>query len=493
MQAANILIDTTNTLQQTRNAPQRQDPVDHSRAGASFLDHLRSEVAKTDVSEEKNDRSVSTDSRQQRSTSVNTKDSQESTVTSQRNMEKTEQSGYSEKTENIPHGRNNEKTEKDVRTKGHKTENLPAGGSSASGTESASRSLVLPAEHTEQRIEKTDGKKNHILLKQHAKEAPVQKKDTAEVSAENIVWLAGTVTPQSEKRTVPEDGKKNKHASPGDAKNSVQAILDSAQELSVKDPAQFLRQLGTDGQNKSEKEKTDTKQDKIKKTEKVDPKAVFTVTDLRTEASVEPQIKTNTPRKSDLAADIKYNGQNGVQMTLNLSDRISQNILSSSGQAAGATGSNFQAMLANQIRNSAADFVRAGSIVLRDNNVGHISLVLHPESLGNVKINLQLTDKVIAGHITVASREAYDAFRESIDSLRQAFTQNGFDGAAFDLSWSGQGTSGYGNGGNGNRDAAELQHRSVEVYGDYASAGTAISGTETMSPSTGGYSVNIVA
>ena len=49
-------------------------------------------------------------------------------------------------------------------------------------------------------------------------------------------------------------------------------------------------------------------------------------------------------------------------------------------------------------------------------------------------------EKKIAGRITVASREAWDAFSDSMDSLIAAFSGEGFDtGGGFDLSWAGRG------------------------------------------------------
>ena len=107
--------------------------------------------------------------------------------------------------------------------------------------------------------------------------------------------------------------------------------------------------------------------------------------------------------------------------------------------AAGGSEASFGAMLSNQLQNNAAEFVRTGSIILRDGNVGTINLVLHPESLGNVKISLELNDKLVSAQIQVASEEAFQAFKDSISSLKQAFAESGFDTGAFDLSWAGNG------------------------------------------------------
>ena len=69
----------------------------------------------------------------------------------------------------------------------------------------------------------------------------------------------------------------------------------------------------------------------------------------------------------------------------------------------------------------------------------------HPESLGNVKISLELSDKVITGKILVSSQEAFKAFNSTQDNLRNAFIENGFDAANFDVAYSNHG-QGFSNG-----------------------------------------------
>lgn len=113
------------------------------------------------------------------------------------------------------------------------------------------------------------------------------------------------------------------------------------------------------------------------------------------------------------------------------------------GEAAPSGERAFASLLSEQLKANSGEFVRAGQIVLRDGNAGTIRLTLHPESLGNVKISLELgQDRKISGKIEVASKEAFDAFSESLGSLDEAFREGGFDTAGFDLSWSGQGNPG---------------------------------------------------
>lgn len=170
---------------------------------------------------------------------------------------------------------------------------------------------------------------------------------------------------------------------------------------------------------------------KEKKTFALDKDGKITVEDLRTEDSKE----INTEKKSDLKiTEIKQTSENTATMTMELNQDANANVLSMNNQTAASNGSNFQAMLNNQIQNNAPEFVKAGNIVLKDNNQGTINLVLHPDDLGNVKIHLSLDGKTLSGHITVATKEALQVFKDNSETLREAFIKNGFDTANFDVS-----------------------------------------------------------
>ena len=217
------------------------------------------------------------------------------------------------------------------------------------------------------------------------------------------------------------------------------------------------------------------------------------VTDLRTERqAVAPETEKAVGKAQQKnGADFAFAQKDGasVQMTMDMvgAADAGKNITSANTQTAAAHGSNFQAMLANAVQENAPDFVRAGSIVLRDGNQGAINVILRPESLGNVKISLSLSDKVITGQITVQSQEAYNAFRDSIDTLRAAFAQSGFEAQGFDLSFA------------GNQQFAQSQQdwqnpefavRADKSYGDFV-AGEVESDMADYAVSD--YGVNIVA
>jgi hypothetical protein len=109
-------------------------------------------------------------------------------------------------------------------------------------------------------------------------------------------------------------------------------------------------------------------------------------------------------------------------------------------------GRNFEDFLARELhQNLNGDIVRHASVALRDGGEGIIRLSLRPESLGNVKIRLEMADNKVTGHIVVESEAALRAFEREVSSLEQAFRDSGFDGANLDMSLDG----GMGRGWNG--------------------------------------------
>lgn len=181
---------------------------------------------------------------------------------------------------------------------------------------------------------------------------------------------------------------------------------------------------------------------KALKADRKDKKVLIDVRDERTERADALQ------QSSPLVKSTAINGDGSADVTIGFhAIDGSSSREDASGHLTDAKkaedGQSFASMLSQELKANAADLVKTGSIVLRDNNAGTIRLTLHPESLGNVKISLELSDdKRISGKIVVSSREAYEAFNENLDGLSKAFVDGGFQGAGFDLSWSGQGDSG---------------------------------------------------
>jgi flagellar protein FlbC len=77
--------------------------------------------------------------------------------------------------------------------------------------------------------------------------------------------------------------------------------------------------------------------------------------------------------------------------------------------------------------------VRQSGIILKDNNSGEIRLVLKPENLGNVRIQLQMQDNTITGKIIVDNSAAKTAFDQNMEDLYKSFKESGFDNANLDV------------------------------------------------------------
>jgi flagellar hook-length control protein FliK len=93
----------------------------------------------------------------------------------------------------------------------------------------------------------------------------------------------------------------------------------------------------------------------------------------------------------------------------------------------------FEDILSRELyQNLNGDIVRQAQVILKDGGEGTIRLTLKPESLGNVKIQLEMTENKITGHIIVETNEALRAFEREIHSLEQAFRDSGFAGADLD-------------------------------------------------------------
>lgn len=262
-----------------------------------------------------------------------------------------------------------------------------------------------------------------------------------------------------------ENIKTAEHFSSSDEKLSLVSLQSSPDETAVLQNSAELSQLGISlesGEKKPDFFKLELSSSDGKGAKEVPSlfENIFTVTDER---SIEQKI---ADFKSEMKSD--YSEQdNSLNLSLSLSETAKQNILSSNNQTAGASGSTFQQMLSQQIQFNAPDFVRAGNIVLQDNNSGSINMILKPENLGNVKINLHLSDNVITGQITVNSKEAFDAFKQNLETLKQAFQNSGFENANLSLSYADTSSGSFAQ---GERQQSSEQFFSNKVYGDYASS-----------------------
>lgn len=254
-----------------------------------------------------------------------------------------------------------------------------------------------------------------------------------------------------------------------------------------------MNELSASGEDNSESFEFDFSggEDKSKKQFALDKDGKITVEDLRTKVENENEA-ADSKKTLVKTSEIKLTNDSTAVMSVELNPNAEADVLSLNNQTAASNGSNFQAMLSNQLTNVAPEFVKAGNLVLKDNNQGTINLILHPDDLGNVKIHLSLDGKTLSGHITVATKEALQVFKDNAETLREAFIKSGFDAASFDVAMNNSGSFNQDMGFNGQDDGRNLFAK--RAYGD--SAGGLSAELDDIFENTvdiSNYSVNIVA
>ena len=268
---------------------------------------------------------------------------------------------------------------------------------------------------------------------------------------------------------------------------------DGAELKVLTDTSSELTMNHIEGDKKSETSDFDFsgKNDEGKKQFSLDKDGKIKVEDQRTKPELEREI-ADAKKSAVKTSEIKLTNENTAVMSVELNPNAEADVLSLNTRTAASNGSNFQAMLSNQLHNVAPEFVKAGNLILKDNNQGTINLVLHPDDLGNVKIHLSLDGKTLSGHITVATKEALQVFKDNAETLREAFIKNGFDTASFDVAMNNGGSFNQNMGFAGQDDGTSLFAK--RAYGNSAGGLSAelddiFENAEDIS----NYSVNIVA
>ena len=259
----------------------------------------------------------------------------------------------------------------------------------------------------------------------------------------------------------------------------------------LNDAFPFLNFENQIGENKSTENQIVLENDliaEIQNPEQNDGK--ISVIDMRTEQVAEqianPEDSAVTKegaKKSDFVKTVEYDSNGNATISLSLkgeNQAIDNGVVQTSNQ-------DFSSMLSREIASSANDLVKTGSIILKDNNSGTINLILNPEELGSVKIKLEISDNQITGKILVASKEAYDAFNQNLNLLKNAFIDSGFSAGGFDLAFTGSNQQGdFGQNGNQNQPSqSEINYKA----GVYEQAVAEVVPESTTSTST----VNLVA
>ncbi len=433
----------------------KDSPEQSSVSFADFLASYNSDSTDTDTKISEPEK-VETDTKteiSEKSSENQVKDEKEPEKVSEKTVEKTE---------------TEEKTDKKVDEKSDSKEKA---------VKNSKTEVKGPAE--DKKIAKTDVKeaKDSKNKKLSDKDFSRLEQVTKEVDAdENTAKFAAL------QNTVKSDNTEIKTASEENDASELTLNTDSSAQLA-------LNNIQTEESSSDTEFNFSENQDKAKKQLTLDKEGKITVEDERTKLSSDEDGSKKSAIKT---SDVKLTSDNTAVMTVELNPNAEADVLSLNTQTAAADGSNFQAMLSNQLHNVAPEFVKAGNLILKDNNQGTINLVLHPDDLGNVKIHLSLDGKTLSGHITVATKEALQVFKDNAETLREAFIKNGFDTASFDVAMNNGGSFNQNMGFEGQDDGTNLFAK--RMYGSAAEGLSAelediFENAEDIS----NYSVNIVA
>ena len=79
------------------------------------------------------------------------------------------------------------------------------------------------------------------------------------------------------------------------------------------------------------------------------------------------------------------------------------------------------------------EILREAKILVKDGQSGEIKLVLRPQELGTVKINLILENKHIVGKIFVDNNIVKEALQTAFGDLKEIFAEQGMELGALDV------------------------------------------------------------
>jgi flagellar hook-length control protein FliK len=182
--------------------------------------------------------------------------------------------------------------------------------------------------------------------------------------------------------------------------------------------------------------------------------------DLRTEGPME----TGNARGAALNAQ----GQAPPRPELEISVDLGPKAGEAEGEKAGSgtfQGRAFEDALARELRGDlSADIVRDATIIARNGGEGTIRLTLHPASLGNVKVRLEMAENKITALIVVESDEALKAFQRELPVLEKAFRDSGFSETNLQMSLSQDGGNSSGSQEREERDFSALASIAASRY-----------------------------
>ena len=122
----------------------------------------------------------------------------------------------------------------------------------------------------------------------------------------------------------------------------------------------------------------------------------------------------------------------------------------------------FQSAVMSQLREGVNEqIVKQAGIVVKGDGTGEIKLIMKPEQLGKVRIQLSLNDNHIAGRIIVENNIVREIFESNLENLYKAFGSEGFENGGLQVSVQGGNADG-----SGRRSQSGSGRRAVQAMED---------------------------
>lgn len=100
-----------------------------------------------------------------------------------------------------------------------------------------------------------------------------------------------------------------------------------------------------------------------------------------------------------------------------------------------------QSAVLTQLKEGVNDqIVKQAGIIVKGDGSGEIKLVMKPEQLGKVRIQLSMNDNHIGGRIIVENNIVREIFESNLENLYKAFGSEGFESSGLEVSVQGEGS-----------------------------------------------------
>ncbi|MFP4362320.1 MAG: flagellar hook-length control protein FliK [Spirochaetia bacterium] len=175
--------------------------------------------------------------------------------------------------------------------------------------------------------------------------------------------------------------------------------------------------------------------------------------ELRSQAEQEDvKVRVSDKRNTNMDARGQNSQENNSNANTGFDQSIRENTVASNDGSADARNVSFMQVetesanmsntkdvpVAQSLRNAFEGktnnrIAKQAGFILKNNDTGEIRLMLKPESLGKVRIRLDMQDNRIAGRIFVENINVREAMEQNLQSLQRAFQEEGFQLESLDV------------------------------------------------------------